>query len=520
MMFGSVIPSMAQGGYTIEFSLSKVNYTINESIKGNGKLLLNGAAPSNKSVTLVVKDERGASIYEVDQYTTGSEGEFVVNFKLPTTAPTGKYIIELKSNGVEKSTTFNIIKPQSPEPAPGNQTPAPDKKPEEKNTPQGKATVTKGEDGTITVELKVDNAKLSQQLEDKTSKKVSVNLNIEEGANKVVATFESKLMSEISQKGKNIEISTGDTTLEIDPKSVEVGTASTISLSVKKLLNDEYEEAIKSIPNHNLKPAAFIFDFDLVGKVDGKDRKIKFNKPISITVKYDESKITNSKKLGAYYFNEEENKWEYIGGKANSDGTVTFKVSHFSKYTIMEYDKTFGDIKNNWARKEIEILAAKHIVDGVGGDKYDPNSNITRGAFAKLLVYALHLESDQKGIVFEDVVENAWYAEAIKTASSLGIIQGYDGKVYPNKEITREEMAVMIIRALKHVRVTDSYEAQEVNFADSQSISSWAKEDVALAFEKGLVNGVGNNTFAPKDNATRAQSAVIIYRLLEILGEI
>lgn len=447
MMFVSVIPSMAQGGYTIEFSLSKVNYTINESIKGNGKLLLNGAAASNKSVTLVVKDESGASIYEVDQYKTSSEGEFLVNFKLPTTAPLGKYIIELKSNGIEESITFNIIRPQSPDPAPEDPTPAPDKKPEGKDTPQGKTTVTKGEDGTITVELKVDNAKLAQQLENKTSKKVSINLNIEEGANKVVATFDSEIMSQISQKGKNIEVNTGDATLEIDSTSLEIEGVKTVSLSVKKLLDEEYEEAIKSIPNHNLKPAAFIFDFDLVGKVDGKDVKIKFNKPISITVRYDESKITNSKKLGAYYFNEDENKWEYIGGKTNSDGTITFKVNHFSKYTIMEYDKTFEDIKNSWAREEIEILAAKHIIDGVGKDNYDPSSNITRGAFAKLLVYALDLESGEEGIAFEDVAENAWYAESIKTASSLGIIQGYDGKVYPNKEITREEMAVMIIRA-------------------------------------------------------------------------
>ena len=269
-----------------------------------------------------------------------------------------------------------------------------------------------------------------------------------------------------------------------------------------------------------MQAASQVFDFDLTVSNGGQESDLEFENPIIITVGYDTIKVTNHKKLGMYYYNEETEQWEYVGGKANADGTFEFDANHFSKYTIMEYDKTFPDVDMPWAKNEIEILAARHIIDGVDGVNYAPNANITRAAFAKLLVYALDLERGDNQVAFTDVQKGAWYQEPVEIAASLGIVTGYEGKFNPNGQITREQMATMLVRALKHVDPDGQYTQTIMPFGDADKVESWASDSVAVAYDKGLITGKPGNVFEPKNNATRAESAVVIYRLLDLLGEI
>ena len=166
------------------------------------------------------------------------------------------------------------------------------------------------------------------------------------------------------------------------------------------------------------------------------------------------------------------------------------------------------------------VLNHKHC--GVDDDNYAPNSNISRAAFAKLLVKALDLKASDNVVKFNDIEEEKWYTQPVETAASLEIVKGYgDGDEFnPNGEITREAMAVMIVRALKQVDPDGDYTVDSLGFGDSDSISDWAKSEVGIASNKGLVTGVSSTEFAPKENATRAQAAVIIYRVLDLLNRI
>ena len=235
---------------------------------------------------------------------------------------------------------------------------------------------------------------------------------------------------------------------------------------------------------------------------------------------YDPTKVSDPEKLGIYYFNETTGKWEYVGGKVTDEGTIVFNVKHFSKYTAMEYRKTFNDINIPWAKNQIEVLAARHIISGLDNSSYGSNDNITRAAFAKLLVYALNLEQGANKVEFSDVINGQWYTEPVEIAASLGIVTGYEGKFNPNGEITREEMATMIVRALRNVNPNGDYTLGTTTFADNSNISSWAQEAVSIASGKGLRNGLDGNKFGPMDKATRAQSAVIIYRMLNMLDRL
>ena len=140
-----------------------------------------------------------------------------------------------------------------------------------------------------------------------------------------------------------------------------------------------------------------------------------------------------------------------------------------------------------------------------------------------LVARALNLPTDGYKGTFKDVPANlTWAALEIEAANRAGIISGMgNGKFAPNEKITREQMAAMVIRAIqyKDASVLDGVKAP-ASFKDSGKVSNFAKDYVSQAAALKLVNGYADQTFAPKANTTRAQSAVILYRLLDALGEL
>ncbi|MDY4975876.1 MAG: S-layer homology domain-containing protein, partial [Clostridia bacterium] len=126
----------------------------------------------------------------------------------------------------------------------------------------------------------------------------------------------------------------------------------------------------------------------------------------------------------------------------------------------------------------------------------------------------LKISSTVSSDIFWDVPSDSWYADAVVSAASAGLIVGYDGYFRPDDFITREEMAVVIAKAY-------SYLGKEANrgkismFSDIDEISSWAKDYVDQAASAGLVSGVTATTFSPQENTTRAQVTSLIKRLLE-----
>ncbi len=161
------------------------------------------------------------------------------------------------------------------------------------------------------------------------------------------------------------------------------------------------------------------------------------------------------------------------------------------------------------------------LIAGKTETAYEPGSNITRAEFSALLVRALGLEEGvlSKG-QFKDVDSAAWYAGSIAAAVAENIIKGYDGSIFkPDNKITREEMAVMIVRAARVAGKEDTLSDSEqkellARFKDQQKISSWAASDAALTVKAGIVSGMPDGGFSPGSNADRAQSAAILKRFL------
>lgn len=164
-----------------------------------------------------------------------------------------------------------------------------------------------------------------------------------------------------------------------------------------------------------------------------------------------------------------------------------------------------------WAEVAINSLAKQGIVTGRDAVTFAPNDDITRAEFAKILTGAFEIELGATADL-TDVAADEWYAQYVGACYAAGIITGYDdGSFKPNNCVTRQEMAVMVMRAAQYKGMTIEKPYEKVNFTDADEIASYAVEAVDTLQQAGIINGMADGAFAPTATATRAQAAKILY---------
>lgn len=203
-----------------------------------------------------------------------------------------------------------------------------------------------------------------------------------------------------------------------------------------------------------------------------------------------------------------------MNGRYNPEtGKVEFKPKHFSNYAAAYSDISFKDVNAAWAKDPIEGLAARGIIQGIGEERFSPEGLVTRAEFITMLMNLFDLTDANATSTFSDVKEGAWYYDEVATASQLGIISGRpDGSFGIQDKITRQDMAVMAYKVMEHIGLKTS-ETGESTFIDHRSISKYAQRSVAVMQAAGIINGKGNGIFAPLSEATRAEAAVVIYKI-------
>lgn len=177
----------------------------------------------------------------------------------------------------------------------------------------------------------------------------------------------------------------------------------------------------------------------------------------------------------------------------------------------------FNDLSQaEWAREAVEALAEKGIVAGKGNGAFAPNDNVTREEFVKMIVEAFELLDEGAECNFTDVASDRWSAKYIASANRLGVVTGDGASFNPAAQMARQDMAVIIYRVFELAGV--DVDGNAIRFTDNGAIASYAKDAVAALSGAGIVNGMGDGTFAPKATVTRAQAAKVIYGLLTLIG--
>jgi len=178
---------------------------------------------------------------------------------------------------------------------------------------------------------------------------------------------------------------------------------------------------------------------------------------------------------------------------------------------------TFTDIDTvDWAKDAIKALAEKGVINGKSEGIYAPDDKVTREEFVKIIIGAFDLLNEDAGADFGDVDVSRWSYAFIATANELGIVSGDGVNFNPTSEISRQDMAVVLYRTAEKLGIKLSGDAE--SFKDSDDIADYAKEAVKALTAGGIINGMGDGTFAPKATVTRAQAAKVIYGLMSLVG--
>ncbi|MEW6274439.1 MAG: S-layer homology domain-containing protein [Bacillota bacterium] len=196
-------------------------------------------------------------------------------------------------------------------------------------------------------------------------------------------------------------------------------------------------------------------------------------------------------------------------------GTVTFTTTHFSHYAVAYVHKTFGDLGGvEWARKSIEVMASKGIINGTSKDTFSPAASITRADFLVLLIKTLGLTAEFDSN-FDDVLPDAYYYEAVGIAKKLGLAAGTgNNRFNPTETISRQDMMALTARALekfKGLKATGDSAVLD-KFSDKGDIAGYAANSLATLVKEGLIAGSGDK-LNPRAQTTRAEAAAFLYRI-------
>ncbi|WP_239615574.1 S-layer homology domain-containing protein [Cohnella mopanensis] len=259
-----------------------------------------------------------------------------------------------------------------------------------------------------------------------------------------------------------------------------------------------------------------------------------FGKPVTLTLKFDATKIKHGQTVAIFYYDEAKKTWVKVeGGKIKGD-RISADVNHFTKFAVLVVDEKTGlpvadqststetteptaevklsDISGHWAEANIKEAVKQGIVIGYTDGTFKPNATVTRAEFAVMLNNALKPTGQAAELSFADKAKiGAWAREAIAQAVQANIIKGFtDGTFRPNAELSRAEMAAIVAGALKLTAEANT----ATSFVDDKLIPSWAKGAIGALTKLEVMQGKGGNKFDPNATTTRAEAVTVLLKML------
>ena len=229
-----------------------------------------------------------------------------------------------------------------------------------------------------------------------------------------------------------------------------------------------------------------------------------------------------------YWYNEETEELEFQqAARIARDGTAEFALDHASDYAIVIDDRShepvdlpFNDVPEGyWAYDAIQYVYGEGLMAGTSGSTFSPEGTTTRGQIVTILWRLSDSPVVNYLMDYSDVSLDSYYAEAIRWATSEGIVGGYGGGVFgPDDPITREQLAVMLHRYAQHqgYDVSIGEDTNILSYADAFTVSEYAVSALQWACGAGIISGTGDgSTLTPQGEATRAQAATVLMRFCE-----
>jgi len=344
-----------------------------------------------------------------------------------------------------------------------------------------------------------------------------------------VVSIPATILTALENKNgeSTVVIVAGDATYEVPVSQINLSAAATKLgvASAELILKVTIDEVTNPLAGKAIfKTLSEAIDFKLsIIAPDGKSVELKyFSKPVQRSI----ATSTNLNPLTT------------VGVVVNANGTVVavptfipataksavlYRNSN-SVYTLIENSKTFKDVDKgaSWAEEYVEKLASRMVVNGVNNDSFKPSQLINRGEFAAILSRGLGLVAEDTAAKdFKDVSLSQGFNKngEIAAVVDAGLVKGFeDGNFRPYEEITRDQAAIMISRAIDYINsdLVKLDSAKKLsNFKDVKEIGAASRTHVEKVYQAGYLEGFTDNTFRPSSEANRAQMAKILYNFLE-----
>ena len=208
----------------------------------------------------------------------------------------------------------------------------------------------------------------------------------------------------------------------------------------------------------------------------------------------------------------------------NADGTYTFPMPNGQvtiTATFVETEAPVGEPfldvnEGDWFYDAVAYANENGLMDGVGGNRFAPNSATTRAQLVTIL-YRLEGQPAVSGdLPFTDVEAGTWYTNAVVWAAQNGIVNGVgDDTFAPGNDLTREQLVTILYRYAEAKGYDVSASADLAGYPDGEEIQAYAREAMAWAVAENIIQGMEDDTLKPAGNASRAQIATILMRFCE-----
>lgn len=173
-----------------------------------------------------------------------------------------------------------------------------------------------------------------------------------------------------------------------------------------------------------------------------------------------------------------------------------------------------------WAQDSIYQLTELGILSGVGDGKFEPDREVTREEFVKMILSAFPMQAGEgAGVPFVDCPVDSWYYPYVEKAYYNQVIQGISEHEFgAGKSITRQDVAVICMHILEqNQKIPNLSDAGA--FKDAEQIAGYAKLSVDSLSQIGIITGYDDGSFRPEQSTTRAQAAVMVSRLMSYVGQ-
>ena len=209
-------------------------------------------------------------------------------------------------------------------------------------------------------------------------------------------------------------------------------------------------------------------------------------------------------------------------GKGKGSG-VSFVPTPKDEDISVVKEEIFNDLENfDWAKEHIMALYNKGAVDGTGKNTFSPSNLVTREQFVKMISALTTFDENPPSAEFSDVAKGEWYEKYINGAKASGLISGRDDGTFGVGDcIIRQDAAIMCLNAIKKERpdLLENLKIEKLPFGDAGDISSYAVYAVSALNKLGILNGDASGNFNANANATRAEAAVMINKVMTLIGE-